>query len=428
MQRSSTIATFSASLVLWLLVFKPTPVLLFGYLGVKFGDILIVLFALIAIVCTPPVFKASVSRNPVALNALLCLLFLEIISALYGSGTDIPTNVLDSFQFVNWINLIIVYFFGTALAPVFIKQYLKMLVIIILTFIVFSWLLFFNFADIKTLTSVAFDYGKSRGIENNRSHLGLFRLASTFNNPNYFGLFCAYLSALGVYLTLIAKGGSWRWCTFTISAALLTLLSGSRTALISLIFAGLCAVFFASLDLTWKKRIFLLYFAAIAAVLLGSSFGIDYISQNFEKLERLNDLENMRTSWYARLLVWNNLSDLNSSIYTMLFGVGSHEDYTGNLDSQYVAAFYRTGLLGLLLVLGLFFWSLSIGGKLRKRSDDFVYRGMGASIQILTIVIAVGSLTAQTFSHFQMATTFILQVAIVEKIYFSNTTQIRRKM
>ena len=408
----------AAALVLWLIIFKPTPVLLLGYFGAKIGDMLIVFTAIAAIVLTIRKLRTPISRYPVTLVILVSLLGLEIQGALYGSTSWLPTTVLDSVQFVNWVNFIILYLFGCTVAPFFGAQLLKKLLPIVIVFSVFSWVLFFNLGNIKSVASLMFELGKSRGIENSASHLGLFRLASTFGNPNYFGLFCAYLAALGVYLSLIAQGNLGKWIAFTTSAVLLTLLSGSRTAAAAFIIAGSCAALFAGFDLAQKKKFSRLLILTAVVTPFAFYFGASFIVSNIEKLERYTDIQNMSESWNARALVWENLSDLNTSAYTILFGVGSHEIHTGNLDSQYVATLYRMGIFGLLCLACLLVWSIYIGGKLRKRSYGTLDNGLGASMQILALVLIVGSTTAQSFSHFQTAAFFLLQLAVVENRVF----------
>ena len=418
-KQSRRLSRLFAFLTFLLILFKPTPVVVLGYFGAKIGDVFIILCSIAAIVFAAPIGRVLTSRCPIALCALLSLLILEIASALYGLLSDLPTDIFDSVLFLNWFNLIILYFFGISIASRFREELMWKLIMIILMFCAFSWLLFFNIGNIKALSSVIFDYGKSRGIENSASHLGLFRLASTFGNPNYFGLFCAYLAALGIYFSVTRHDKFWSVFIFTVSATLLTLLSGSRTALLSFIIASAGALYFSWVDISRKKKIYALCFLVCVIIPFGSYFGGTYILQNLEKLDRLNDFENMRDSWYARTLVWQNLSDLNTSVYRTLFGIGSHERYTGNLDSQYVATAYRTGLLGFSCFICLFVWAFGVGGRLRTRSENAAEKGIAVSVQILAIVMAVGSITTQNLSHFQMASMFIIQLAMVEKLAHS---------
>jgi hypothetical protein len=395
-----------------LIVFKPSPVANLGYLGAKIGDVTLFLLTICAVLLGAKRGKIIVSKPCVTLIILLCFTFLEIQSAIIGQISEINTSTADTVQFLAWILLLPMCLLGYSFRAQRQEAIWKRVILIVVIFQVFSWILFSNIGGIEGLTSQIYDLGKSRGMENSASHLGLFRLASTFGNPNYFGFICAFSAGFSLYAFLSFAKNRMVFFAIAISSVGLVIVSGSRTSLASLIAVSLFAIIWAVADVKKVVRHVEISMLAIFSVfLLATPKNLLSLLDDFK---RFTDVDNMNASWNARTEVWGNLESLNTSFYTLLFGLGSHEQHTGNLDSLFVSTLYKNGMVGLLLIFILLSWAVYVGYRLSSRPRLTSDVKLGRAIQIFTIVILVTSISAQPLAHFQVASLYILLLSVCE--------------
>ena len=342
---------FLLGLLFIVLLLKPTPVGLIGGLGVKLFDVVLFLYALIIYFSIGR--RYFVSKNVLLVGVGLCLIsILEIISFFNGARYHSYTTQ-DALEFSRWLMYLPFLLLGAALTEdkgSVAKIYLYSLVI----FCVFSWLLFFDVMGFEKLVSPFYDLSKSRGVENLASESGLWRLAGSFNNPNYYGQFCALNAVALTWIALKNRIYSVLFFLLVVSNFCFVLLSGSRTALICMLFGvGLLVLYWIFYT---RLSIFKLFFAAFFCFAFMLFLYVMYLFL-MENFLRFSDVDNIILNITARFDAWSQVSLILNSVDLLLLGYGADRASLTAADNNFVAFFLKNGFLGLFVL------RLGVGSK-----------------------------------------------------------------
>ncbi|WP_193278014.1 O-antigen ligase family protein, partial [Vibrio navarrensis] len=202
-----------------------------------------------------------------------------------------------------------------------------------------------------------YEVGKSRGYSEENIK-NIWRLASTFTNPNYFGIFCSVVTSLMFYLVI--REINTRNTTLFLSFFVFVVISGSRTALISLVLSlSLILVLdLCSKGIKTKQRAFFYSFLFLIII-----FALPKVlSSASEVLWRFTNVDNMEESFGARLDAWSGA--FRSIEQSILIGVGSNKSEIQSVDSNYVLILYKNGMIGLLMEFGMLIYILFASFKL----------------------------------------------------------------
>ncbi|HFQ4858326.1 TPA: O-antigen ligase family protein [Vibrio vulnificus] len=346
--------TFWFTLFLFVVLFKPTPTGILGVeIGLKIPDFIFIGFTSFFLVY----HKGYVIVDKVSI-ILFTFIVLGLISQVNGVllGNDIIIN--DLVDLMIPMEVVLAYLSGVAFYRAGYRCFFNRKITIIFSiFVIFSYLVFFDLFSFKFLISNFYEVGKSRGYSEENIK-NIWRLASTFTNPNYFGIFCSVVTSLMFYLVI--REINTRNTTLFLSFFVFVVISGSRTALISLVLSlSLILVLdLFSKGIKTKQRavfycfLFLIIIFALPKLLLSAS----------EVLWRFTNVDNMEESFGARLDAW---SDAFRSIeQSTLIGVGSNKSEIQSLDSNYILILYKNGIIGLLMELGMLIYILFVSFKL----------------------------------------------------------------
>lgn len=391
-----------------LLLMKPSPTQILGAtLGMKLFDIIIFFTAIVMIAISVKKINGRLFRSGPFLF-LLIMIPWEIVSFLHGSIFH-SYGVEDSLEFLRWLMympLLILGFLGAGLPS---NRLFASFLFAFLILTVFSWLLFFNVGELKAVASVLYDLDKSRGLENISSSVGLWRLSSTFANPNYFGVFLTIAFALLLAFGLLYKAFTLKIGLLILSTPLLIALTGSRTAMAALaatliVFAMLAVRTALRNGRSWGLLAILFLLAALPYVVIN---GYQYLTENFW---RFSNIDNISESLGGRTEAWGQaLNTVYSRPTYLIFGYGSNKAEFQSLDNNYLTFFVKNGLVGVLLFLG-FLGSLAhtAFSNILGRSIDGKF--WGYSLLASVIVMSISSLTSIPFHHTQLAMFFFLVV------------------
>lgn len=401
--------TFWFTLFVFIVLFKPTPT---GILGAEFGlkipDLIFIGITSIFLL----LHKNYVVVDKVTIILVLFILF-DLISQFNGliSGNDIIIN--DLVDLIIPIEVVLAYMSGVAFYRSGYRAYFnKKITIILFVFIAFSFLMFFDLFSFKSLASNFYEVGKSRGYSQENVN-NIWRLASTFTNPNYFGIFCSVVTSLLFYL--LTREISTRNIILFFVFLLFVVISGSRTALISLVLSLSLILFLDifSKGIKTKKRVvfysflFLIVIFALPKVLLSAS----------EVLWRFTNVDNMQESFGARLDAWGGA--FRSIEQFILIGVGSNKSELQSVDSNYVLILYKNGMLGLLMELGMLVYILFVSFKLYLKKNAIKHSD--TSVGILgccsVIILFVSMITSIPLSMTHIVIPFYLCFGYINANY-----------
>jgi hypothetical protein len=389
-------------------LFKPTPVNFLGpEIGMKIPDVMFVFIMILYL---------SVHRVIVRLGAITYtiafLVVFELLSQVIGATShDIVIN--DLVELIRWpiflLALICGYSMGAKSEKIIFSG--GVLIVFIL-FIVFSMVLFFDFSGSKEIIANFYEVGKSRG-HSEINVYNIWRLSSTFTNPNYFSFFCSTMVIWFFYCFLTI--GKLRNAVFFLAFLGMLLLTGSRTGLVSFFVVFTCIIFLDFFTNGLKSsRSKWMYGSMLTSLIFVIPFVVEFLSK---LLWRYANTKNIQVNIDARILAWKEV--MGSISENILFGVGSNKSEVSSIDSNYVLLLYKNGLLGLLLVLFLFFLSFRVGYKLYIKSNkvDSYDNRLSVLLLVSTSVMLIGMLTAIPFYMTHLSVPFIFILGYTESIY-----------
>ncbi|EHU4934663.1 O-antigen ligase family protein [Vibrio vulnificus] len=401
--------TFWFTLFVLIVLFKPTPTGILGAeIGLKIPDLIFIFITSFFLI----LHKRYVIVDKVAIILFVFIVF-DLISQINGvlSGNDIIIN--DLVDLIIPIEVVLAYMAGVAFfRSGYRALFNKKITIIIAAFVFFNYLMFFDLFAFKSLMSNFYEVGKSRGYseENIRN---IWRLASTFTNPNYFGLFCSLITSLFFYF-LTRKIETRSIVLFFVFLSFVVI-SGSRTALISLVFSlSLILVLdVLSKGIKTKQRVvfysflFLIVIFALPKVLLSAS----------EFLWRFTNVDNMEESFGARLDAWGGA--FKSIENYILIGVGSNKSELQSVDSNYVLILYKNGILGLFMELSILIYIsfVSFDLYLKKNASEHPDASVGILGCCSVIILLVSMITSIPLSMSHIVVPFYLCFGYINENY-----------
>lgn len=405
-------------MVLLIIIFmRPSPVDLMGGLGVKVFDLAIFFYAaLIIFLARRQLDFGWMKSAPVIILFLICI--SELIS--YFVGQFYHTVILeDALEFTRWITYMPLIAAGYLAAKLFGEEFLKLYITPLILMAVFSLLLFTNVADFKAMFSSLYDLEKSRGLENISSAVGLWRLASTFSNPNYFGIFSAISACMLISNIFVERRINTTIFLLLLSMLFFVVVSGSRTSLIAVLFAvtvlfGLSfkGLFAASPRLATTGIV-------VSALTMPILFveGYDYLT---EKLWRFSNIDNMYESMSGRSDAWGSAwAVIKNDGILIVLGYGSNKEVFQSLDNNYITFMFKNGIFGLLLFVCLILavlWGAAKNLTRKEKQSRFV----GLTVFSATVAMSLSSLTSIPFHHAQLAMSYFFLVGANSFIYERN--------
>ncbi|KLE24595.1 O-antigen ligase family protein [Vibrio diabolicus] len=404
--------TFWFAFFIFVVLFKPTPT---GILGAEFGlkvpDLIFLVFTSFFLL----LHKGYVSIDKVAIALVLFIVF-DLISQVNGfiSGNNIIIN--DLVDIIIPIEILLAYISGMAFYRAGYRVFFTSeILIIIILFVVFSYLIFFDPFSFKSLVSNLYEVGKSRGYSEENTK-NIWRLASTFTNPNYFGIFCSVVASLLFYLVTI-KTSMKNMMLFFIFLSFV-IISGSRTALLSLVLSLSLVLILDILSKGIKTRKRVFFYSVLFLIVI---FAMPkFLMSASEVLWRFTNVDNMEESFGARLDAWDGA--FRSIEQFILIGVGSNKSELQSIDSNYVLILYKNGIVGLLMDLGMLAYILSVSFKLYLKKNKIKHSD--TSIGILgccsVIILSVSMITSIPLSMTHIVVPFYLCFGYINAAYKSS--------
>lgn len=399
---------FLALLILFL--FKPSPTQALGAsMGMKITDILYILM----FVAFFSNYKLKLCDRPMLL-LLASLFFLEVISLLKGLFFhDVLAS--DVLEVTRPLLFLLAFSFGCSLAFYGSTiKYKKLVYLILLFYIIFSLAIFMDFYGFKGSVSALYEVGKSRGYSDANIY-NIWRLSSTFTNPNYFGLSCSIIASFLLYRVLNYYNIFEVFILFVF--ILFVLLSGSRTALLSLAVVFIFVIFF---DLYFygiktQKR---LYGYMVLLVLVFSVLIPKLIIVTTDMLWRFSNTSNIEQSFMTRVDAWTIA--LISIEEHFLLGVGSNKSEVQSLDNNFVMILYKNGMLGLILIIVVFMSAFRLCYKIlnkRKMSPiNLVANNVSVLLLCSTAVLIIGMFAATPLYMSQLSLPYFILFGYVSGI------------
>ncbi len=389
--------------------FKPTPTGILGpEIGMKIPDVIYTLIFIAFWIRHGHLVKKG------TIPILLLLLFILEALSLF-KGVLLHNIVLgDMIEVIRPLIFLLAFYVGSALVHVSLSEKIKRsFMLILLIFIIFSIILFFDFYGIKNYISNFYEVGKSRGISGENIS-NIWRLSSTFTNPNYFGMVSGVISSFMFYKLI----NSFKFLTifYLLVFVSFILISGSRTALAATLVTFVLIVLFDLFSGAIKRKkslkiyfVIFLFFVAFLPSLFHTITDV---------LWRFSNTDNMSESFGARLDMWEIV--FSSIENNPLIGLGSNKSEIKSIDNNYLMILYKNGILGLLLVMGIFIYSFKIVIKLYKaKISSPIVRQQNRDIAILLlssiIIIMIGMLTAVPFYMSHISIPFFLLLGYASK-------------
>lgn len=365
-----------------LLFFKPTPNKILGSVGMKVPDLLYLFLFIGALfyLCK----KQCKFKLPVLFNFFLIICVYELF-VLFVFSISTPNLVFEDLTEILRMFLILTVIMVSYNFPLFEninKDNEKYSLFIIYLFIIFSWFIFFNIFGFKDFSSYFYEVSRSRGFSDQNT-LNIFRLSSTFTNPNYFGIFC-------VFSTFFFFFNKRYFISFVFLIFLF--LSGSRTSIIALIISFLSYNIIKTLITLSVKR--LIVFISLIILIFY------FIFINFNILEpflwRFTNIDNLKNNLFARFSVWLDIIDYNNG--KELYGSGTSKYLFNSVDGNYALIYLKGGIINLILHFILFVYILFV-----LFNNAFIQNCKHAVILFtFTIALLVHMTTAVTFNMVQI--------------------------
>ncbi|KAB2865289.1 MAG: O-antigen ligase family protein, partial [Exiguobacterium chiriqhucha] len=237
----------------------------------------------------------------------------------------------------------------------------------------------------------------------------IWRLASTFTNPNYFGFFLAIVLCFFFSGLVISQNSKTKilYLTFSLTCFALILFTGSRTGLVASS-VSLITTYFLYIIKTYKNLNSFKWLSLIS-VLLVFVFLVFYSQDFLYKFERFSDFENIKFNLYTRYEIW--FDALNKWEESPLIGNGPYKYYMDTFDSNYVLMLYRYGLFGITFFTIFFLFNFI---KAIKYSNSVFSLGMVG----VSVVFMISMISAIPFNFIQLGAIYISLIAIQDKMIF----------
>lgn len=393
--------------IFMLILMRPSPDIIVGpEVSSKIFDLVIVgLATCIAVVQRKYIGHELMRSFPV--RALILLSLVEMISFSIGA-LDSRKSVLDAVEFSRWLAYLPLLVLGYTMVKyrpeVFIWAYERSLWVLALV----SLAIFVNFGGTEGALEIFYEMSKSRGMESEGGAVGLWRLASTFSNPNYFGIHAAM--AAGVLISFVRLGEkiSYSRVCLALVYVFFVIVSGSRTALIALAAVSVALVLVRSDFALRRSPLFAFVAFLIATTVMPVLFvwGGGYLVEN---TWRFSNFDNMYLSMGIRFEIWRVMIDSATGNFLFaVLGQGANRDMFAVADNTYVLMFYKNGFIGLCVLMAILVQALyrSIADA---RGVSF-QKYFGLSVFGGTIIIAISCLTSVPFQHSQLSMIFFLLI------------------
>lgn len=391
------------------LVYKPSPTKLLGAsLGLKFGDFLLFIIILVILLYDYKIVVPK-TRNFMILVIILLVDMLSIMKSVF-SGTLIFADVFELFRPLMYLMLYISVY-KIANANIFNKKAMKKLFIGYLVFIGFSLIQLINLFNVKSYMSYFYEISKSRTMDTSAT---IWRLASTFTNPNYFGVFLVIITCF-LFALLLTSKGKLKYGIPTIITIILIMFTGSRTSIISLVLSLLSIFLVLLIDLAKKRKnrkVFSILFVAAIALAFTILKLAPFVYAQFV---RFSDYENIYYNFYTRYLAWESALEMWKT--NPLLGNGPYKAYMDSFDNNYVVVLFRSGLIGFIAFVSLFLNNYRVSFKLIRLTPNEKIRTYCLSIVGVITTILVSMMASVSYNFIQVGAIFIFLIAIQDKLY-----------
>jgi len=372
-------------LIFLILAFSFSPSFVFGSIEggreieIRIEDILLLIFGLFWILNTLCLKKIKFKKPPL-LKPILLWLSIGFFSVLMNLILSNITLLRGFFYYLKEVEFFFIYFFVFYHVKnlVSVKYIINFLLIIS---VVGISLIIYQLANIESLRYGT--YGPAMFMEKGPFPSGGFFLILFII---FLNLFIYYY--INLNLTRIKK--------FIISISILSLAigvisSGSRTAILGLIFSIIVSF---SLAIKKQKRMKLIFiFILILIVIIGM---IDYISEIVTYVKGIL-LVRLIKSYRTRSEIWKyQLKDSKLNLFSIFFGFGKSVRRWES-HSQFLRNFLEAGIMGSLAFLFLMYSILKIGFKHFYLSKEPLLVGLSSGVIVCTLTMLFVSIPNDAF-------------------------------
>ena len=393
--------------VVLLVLMRPSPAAPLGpETSSKIFDLLIISIATCLVISQKKYIDPGLTRSAPA-RALILLSVIEMLS-FFAGAVDHKKYFQDAIEFTRWLAYLPLLALGYTAAkanPDFlVKSYERSLWILAALSIAF----FFNFFGVESELQSVYEMGKSRGLESDSGVRGLWRLASTFSNPNYFGIHAAIAVCALVSFSRIGERVNYPRLLLAAIFVFMVIVSGSRTALIALLVSVTCLIMIRS-DYLLKRSALTALLSSLALTFVFTFvviYGVNYLIEN---TWRFSNIDNMYLSMGLRFEIWREMfeSGASSFIYSII-GQGANRTEFVVADNNYILMFYKNGLIGFCVFLWLITSILHRSIIVARGSTAF--RSFGLATFGAVLVVAISAMTSVPFQHSQLSMIFFILV------------------
>ncbi|XVQ86744.1 O-antigen ligase family protein [Microbispora siamensis] len=216
------------------------------------------------------------------------------------------------------------------------------------------------------------------------------RVAATTGHPIEFGVLCSMLLPLAVHYGFRGGRGAWRWwlCAGLIGMGLL--FSVSRSAVLGVAVVGIVLLF----GWPMRRRIQALIVTAVFLVmaklafpgLLNTLYGLFANAGADSSVQyRTHDYEVAATEVAKHLWLGRGIGTWYAPKYQVF-------------DNQYILTAVESGIIGIVVFVGLFFCGIYSAMRARRLSADPAPRDLGLTLAACLVVPLVGSATFDLLS------------------------------
>lgn len=401
---STRIYNFYILSIITFLIWKPSPTAVIGEsLGYKIGDLLLFLIVVCVFIITK---KASIPNN-FNFFFLICFMLIEILS-LFLSSLKLPIILDDIFELFRPALYLLIYLLIYSLtnSEIFNEKNIRRVRISLFLFFLISFFQLINFLGVKNVMSFFYELSKSRTLDTSET---IWRLASTFTNPNYFAFFLSITFGFFFSGFLMTSKNKEKLVLliFTSVSFIFVLFTGSRTGLLTTVLS-LVSIYFVYVQRNYKNKMGGTVFSIVIFIGI-TTISIIYFEDFFNKFERFSNFENIKYNLYLRYEIW--FDALNQWKENPLLGNGPYKYFMDTFDSNYVLVLYRYGLIGIVVFILFFAFNLT---KSLKHSSNIFSLGMVG----LNIVFLVSMISAIPYNFIQLGAIYICLVAIQDKLIY----------
>ncbi len=294
----------------------------------------------------------SLKKTPIV---LFFIYFIIFICSLLINPPITLSNTTESYKFIRFMLYFIFFFIGMSDKSIYSKLHLHFNIIFIILLILNTFN-YFNLFNFNATIEPYYSWG---------THLSLFgldssgnpdtkRLLGTLGNPNLNGIVFSffYFYYLVNYLSKKKK----ILLVFSCLALITMILCQSRTVIIAVIITTiLLSIFHRHQYLFFLKTIFINIISTTIIILL-----IQTIDSNFKTVNYVQNVTTKEHSVTRRVEAWQIL--LQRLKEKPLLGFGPDKAYLRaqhlHPESEYINIVYRYGIMGLILFVLFYFWSV----------------------------------------------------------------------